>query len=105
MKRFGPTRVRFCVSEPVESEFETSGKLIVGGIIGPGPADSDGDGVLRTGEFLPDLNGDGAVWWLGGDNFDNRSPAEISDTGHGCIGCAAGGATPSVTMPALSATW
>ena len=57
--------------------------------IGPGPADSDGDGVLRTGEFLPDLNGDGSVWWLGGDNFDNRGPAEASDAAHRCIGCAA----------------
>lgn len=55
--------------------------------IGPGPADTNGDGVLQPNEFLPDLNGDGAVWWLGQDNFDNRSPDERDSRWVECVGC------------------
>ena len=62
--------------------------------VGPGPADSNANGMLEPGEFLPDLNGDGGVWYAGGDNFDNRSRAERADTGHACQGClAVGGGT------------
>ena len=55
--------------------------------IGPGPADTDGDGVLEPGEFLPDLNGDGSVWWLGQDEFDNRSDDERAGRAVACDGC------------------
>ena len=57
--------------------------------IGPGPADSNANGRLEPGEYLPDLNRDGGVWWRGGDNFDNRSAVEAADTGHRCDGCRA----------------
>ena len=60
--------------------------------LGPGPADTDGDGVLERNEFLPDLDGDGGVWWRSDDNFDNRSDREIADKGHRCVGCSAVGA-------------
>lgn len=51
------------------------------------PADSNGDGVLGEGEFLPDLNRDGGVAWLSEDNFDNRSPEEIANQAVDCEGC------------------
>ena len=57
--------------------------------VGAGPADTDGDGVLERNEFLPDLDGDGGVWWRSDDNFDHRSEKEIGDTGHRCVGCSA----------------
>ena len=51
------------------------------------PADTNGNGLLEPTEFLPDLNKDGAVATGRGDDFDNRSAAEISNTaalgGHG----------------------
>ena len=55
------------------------------------PADSDGDGVLGEGEFLPDLNQDGGVAWVSEDNFDNRSEEETADRAHQCVGCLAVG--------------
>lgn len=51
------------------------------------PADTNGDGVLSQDEFLPDLNRDGGVAWTSFDNFDNRSPAENTNTASECIGC------------------
>ncbi len=55
---------------------------------GPGPADTDGDGLLEPTEFLPDLNGDGAVWYfLGLDAFDNRDEAVRANRQADCIGC------------------
>ncbi len=65
--------------------------------IGPGPADSDGDGVLRTGEFLPDLNGDGAVWWLGACPSNHHglrrqsSALGLEGGAPRCLGIASGG--------------
>jgi len=41
------------------------------------PADSDGDGIIEPGEFLPDLDLDGRVQVNCGDEFDNRSAAEM----------------------------
>jgi len=46
---------------------------------GPGPADVNGNGLLQQTEFLPDLNNDGASNTQ--DNFDNRSAAEVANTG------------------------
>lgn len=50
-------------------------------------ADTNGDGILRQGEFLPDLNGDGRVAWFAGDDFDNRAPEEMVDRNYFCRGC------------------
>ncbi len=55
--------------------------------VGPGPADSDGDGLLGEGEFLPDLNGDGGVAWMSADNFDNRGFEEATNRARVCVGC------------------
>ena len=44
------------------------------------PADTDGDGLLEVGEFLPDLNQDGITAVNRGDSFDNRDAAELSAT-------------------------
>ena len=44
------------------------------------PADTNNNGLLEVGEFLPDLNSDGAVAFGNGDNFDNRSASEVADT-------------------------
>ncbi|MDP6345803.1 MAG: PEP-CTERM sorting domain-containing protein [Alphaproteobacteria bacterium] len=55
----------------------TAGYLAANG----GAADTNGNNLLEQTEFLPDLNTDGAVAWNKGDNFDNRSAAEIADTG------------------------
>jgi hypothetical protein len=43
-------------------------------------ADTDGDGFLEAGEFLPDLNRDGAVAVTSSDDFDHRSAAELAAT-------------------------
>jgi hypothetical protein len=43
-------------------------------------ADTDGDGIIEAGEFLPDWNRSGAVAINNGDNFDLRSAAEKSAT-------------------------
>ena len=51
------------------------------------PADVNGNGKLEPKEFIPDLNGDGAVWYAGSDNFDNRSLSELLNKGHSCRGC------------------
>jgi hypothetical protein len=45
---------------------------------GGSPADTDGDGILEPGEFLPDLNVNGTVDATSGDNFDYRSAGEIT---------------------------
>jgi hypothetical protein len=55
--------------------------------VGPGPADTNDNNRLEPGEYLPDLNADGGVWYRGEDNFDNRSPDERADIGHRCRGC------------------
>lgn len=56
---------------------------------GPGEAaDVNGDGVLRPGEFLPDLNLDGVVRVFSDDDFDNRLPGELLDRAIFCEGCA-----------------
>jgi hypothetical protein len=44
------------------------------------PADTNGDGMLTAGEFLPDLNRDGVVGPDSGDTFDQRSLSEIVAT-------------------------
>jgi hypothetical protein len=44
------------------------------------PADTDGDGIIEPGEFLPDLNRDGLVAFNSGDTFDHRTAAEASAT-------------------------
>ncbi len=68
---------------------EGLGRPVLG--VGVGPADTNGNGLLEPDEFLPDLNRDGGVWYLGQDNFDNRSDAERTDAGHACSGCLAVG--------------
>ena len=60
--------------------------------VGPGPADTNGDGILAPSEFLPDLDGDGRVWFFGEDHFDNRSAEERRDEAYECTGCLAIGA-------------
>ncbi len=67
--------------------------------VGPGPADTNANGMLEPGEFLPDLNGDGGVWYAGSDNFDNRSDAERIDEGHTCEGCL------SVSLATRGSNW
>ncbi len=52
-------------------------------------ADTNGDGMLSQGEFLPDLNGDGRVAWFSGEDFDNRAPEEMVDRNNFCRGCLA----------------
>ena len=42
--------------------------------------DTDGDGVIESGEYLPDLDNDGAVHVGGNDEFDNRSVSEQAAT-------------------------
>lgn len=42
------------------------------------PADTDGDGIIEPGEFLPDRNKDGSVASGSGDQFDSRSFAEMA---------------------------
>jgi hypothetical protein len=44
------------------------------------PADTNGNGIIEVGEFLPDLNLDGHVVVGGGDDFENRSTAEVNST-------------------------
>ncbi len=44
-----------------------------------GPADIDGNGLLDSGDVLPDLTGNGNVCTGGGDDFDLRSSAEQGD--------------------------
>lgn len=48
---------------------------------GAGNADTNGNGILEAGEFLPDRNNNGSVATGSGDDFDNRSAAEVADTG------------------------
>lgn len=42
--------------------------------------DTNGDGIIGAGEYLPDLDNDGHVWVNGNDQFDNRSSAEANAT-------------------------
>jgi len=53
-----------------------------------GAADANGNGKLDPGEYLPDINKDGAVAWMSSDEFDHRLPGEILDKAHFCRGCA-----------------
>ncbi len=46
-------------------------------------ADTDGDGILEPGEFLPDWNADGEVATNSGDAFDNRDAQEAVADGSG----------------------
>jgi len=43
------------------------------------PADTNGNGILQQTEFLPDLNRNGSVATGSGDDFDNRSAAEVAN--------------------------
>lgn len=73
---------------------DTAGMVRPFGAIGPGPADTNGNGRLERGEFLPDLDRGGSLWWGGEDEFDNREPSEIANRNHRCVGCRTiGGAT------------
>lgn len=45
-----------------------------------GLPDTDGDGIIEAGEYLPDLDNDGHVHVSGHDEFDNRSAIEASAT-------------------------
>src|SRR3954466_15786316 len=52
------------------------------------PADTNLNGLLEAGEYLPDINKNGSVAVNSGDYFDNRSASEIADslvTGAGFI--------------------
>lgn len=42
--------------------------------------DTNGNGVIEPGEYLPDLDGDGAVHVTRNDEFDNREANEVSST-------------------------
>ena len=42
------------------------------------PADTDGDGIIEPGEYLPDLNKTGSVAVGQGDDFDHRSGLELA---------------------------
>ena len=44
------------------------------------PADTDGDGIIESGEFLPDWNETGSTDVNVGDEFDFRSPGELAGT-------------------------
>nr|WP_161501616.1 putative Ig domain-containing protein [Rhodopirellula sp. SM50] len=50
------------------------------------PVDTDGNGLLQDGEFLPDLNGNLDVATGSGDEFDNRDLAELSGASIGGFG-------------------
>ena len=68
--------------------FENPQALARASRLGPAPrADTNGDGVLSPGEFLPDLNRDGVVAVFSNDNFDNRDANEIRDVNNACAGC------------------
>ncbi len=56
-------------------------------IINAPPADTNGNGRLDPGEFLPNLNKDGRVAYFAFDEFDNRLPAEVLDRAKVCRGC------------------
>jgi choice-of-anchor A domain-containing protein len=43
-------------------------------------ADTDNDGIIQPGEFLPDWNKNGSTAVGAGDDFDFRSPAELAAT-------------------------
>lgn len=59
--------------------FGYSSALLVGArAANGGLADVDGDGVVEAGEFLIDFNRNGSVAIGSGDDFDNRSDAELA---------------------------
>lgn len=45
-----------------------------------GDPDTNGNGLLEAGEFLPDRDGDGNTHVTGNDEFDHRSTAELNAT-------------------------
>ena len=45
-----------------------------------GGANLDGKGVLGVGDFIPDLNNDGKLATKKGDDFDNRTTGERSNS-------------------------
>ena len=89
MPRLVPALLALLLCVPVTAHAVT---LVVGDIDGHGidptglnaanggPADTDGDGLIEAGEFLPDWNGDGACAVNSGDEFDFRSAAELAAT-------------------------
>lgn len=46
----------------------------------PSPADTDGDGIIEPGEYLPDWNRNGSTAIGSNDSFDFRSAAELAAT-------------------------
>jgi hypothetical protein len=58
----------------------TSGKVRATPAPHTTPADTNLNGMLEVGEFIPDLNLDGFVATTAGDDFDNRSAAEKANT-------------------------
>jgi hypothetical protein len=72
----------------------TPGKVRATGVPHTTPADTNGNGLLEVGEFLPDLNLNGTVATGTGDDFDNRSALEKLDdlvTGTGFTDIASSG--------------
>ena len=59
-------------------------------------ANVDGKGVLGVGDFIPDLNQDGKLATGKGDDFDNRSAAEKSNTAIQTKGFIDNGSTGSI---------
>jgi|GEM_PF-2261006 len=73
------------------------------------PADTDGDGILEVGEFLPDWNANGGCAVGSGDSFDFRDAGELAATDGAQWtdwsvegGGAADGATFTFTFPVPS---
>jgi len=58
-------------------------------------ADTDADGILEPTEYLPDLNADGETQYSKGDDFDNRSAAEVANTAVSGAGFTDNGTTGS----------
>lgn len=51
------------------------------------PADTNGNNLLQQGEYLPDINKNGTVATGSGDDWDNRSAAEVANAAQNCVGC------------------
>lgn len=58
-----------------------------------GPANIGGPGVLTNGDFLPDINRDGAVATGRGDEFDFRTAGELANTSTSGVGVASSAGT------------
>ena len=71
----------------------TAGLVRASGVPHTTPADTNGNNLLQQGEFLPDINKNGSVATGSGDDWDNRSAAEVANTAHGCNGCTINGGT------------